>query len=578
MKNNFKKFTLGLAGFVATGTLFAGCGSSENFVFTNTVAQPIAQPPIAQADTFQALGNATLNQAAPGVLTNDTVNGATVSSFDATGSNGGTVNLDANGSFTYTPVVGFTGTETFAYTLTNADGESTATVTLNVPNQGFFVNNQAAPGGDGSQAAPFDNLADARTAAASGDIIYVFRGDGTPFAGGFTLADGVSLIGEGNGLVVAQQIEPSGTAPEIGGITLAGNNTVSGFLFTGNTDAITASVVSNLTITNNTFQTADSNQVDLEDIGGTLVVSGNTFELQDNDEGLYLDQDNTNATVEVMNNTVRLLASGDGDGGDGLYLDIFGTSVVTATVSGNTVTGSGDSNSGMNLNNGIYIENYGTSSLTQTLDNNTVTGVANEGFYLGTYDSGTLTSNGTGNSATDQPDDYALYYYASDTAVATFNLSALTVQNIGNDGLYFEVDDDANLTASVTGSTFSNTTSDGLYAEIDANSANEAPRFTLFLTNNNFSGHNNNAVEFDADSSDVNADLRACLDISGNTFNGDNLRITSDASNGTSVVDVEQLNTLDDPAVNNFTNGAMLDVPVGTGTINNRPDGFCTIP
>ena len=93
------------------------------------------------------LGNATLNQSsANGVLTNDTLQGATITAFDGTSAQGATVVLNADGSFTYTPVFGFTGTDTFTYTIVNAAGSSTATVTVNVANQGFFVNNQAAAG------------------------------------------------------------------------------------------------------------------------------------------------------------------------------------------------------------------------------------------------------------------------------------------------------------------------------------------------------------------------------------------------------------------------------------------------
>lgn len=44
----------------------------------------------------------------------------------------------------------------------------------------LFVNNLAAPGGDGSIEAPFSSLKDAEAASKAKDVIYVFPGDGTP--------------------------------------------------------------------------------------------------------------------------------------------------------------------------------------------------------------------------------------------------------------------------------------------------------------------------------------------------------------------------------------------------------------
>ena len=44
----------------------------------------------------------------------------------------------------------------------------------------LFVNNLAAPGGNGSIEAPFSSLKDAEVASEAGDVIYVFPGDGTP--------------------------------------------------------------------------------------------------------------------------------------------------------------------------------------------------------------------------------------------------------------------------------------------------------------------------------------------------------------------------------------------------------------
>lgn len=56
-----------------------------------------------------------------------------VTSFDATSSQGGTVNVDADGSFIYDPPSGFTGTDSFSYTIVDGFGGSdSATVTIDV--------------------------------------------------------------------------------------------------------------------------------------------------------------------------------------------------------------------------------------------------------------------------------------------------------------------------------------------------------------------------------------------------------------------------------------------------------------
>ncbi|HZF12168.1 MAG TPA: Ig-like domain-containing protein, partial [Thermoanaerobaculia bacterium] len=89
--------------------------------------------------------NTDLNLAAPGVLSNDIPNGAAIVSYGATTgaeqttigtatptSAGGSVILNADGSFDFTPLTGFKGDDTFLYVLQNTVGSSTATVTVSV--------------------------------------------------------------------------------------------------------------------------------------------------------------------------------------------------------------------------------------------------------------------------------------------------------------------------------------------------------------------------------------------------------------------------------------------------------------
>lgn len=92
--------------------------------------------PDAVDDGYGALqGVALVVDATAGVLANDTVNGATITSpvlspGTSTTSGGGTLELSADGSFTLTPLPAFTGADTFTYTLDNGHGTDTATVTV----------------------------------------------------------------------------------------------------------------------------------------------------------------------------------------------------------------------------------------------------------------------------------------------------------------------------------------------------------------------------------------------------------------------------------------------------------------
>ena len=102
-------------------------------------------PPRAAADAFSLEQGDTLEVPAPGLLSNDTVNGASISSYGVDGSEqttlgisaataaGGTVRINADGSFVYAPAgSSFSGSDNFKYILANGGGTSTATVTLTV--------------------------------------------------------------------------------------------------------------------------------------------------------------------------------------------------------------------------------------------------------------------------------------------------------------------------------------------------------------------------------------------------------------------------------------------------------------
>jgi hypothetical protein len=112
--------------------------SSVGLIEIGTLPTPVAEP-----DRYYTAVNTTLAVAAPGVLGNDTLNGAAISSYTKPAH--GTISLNPDGSFMYKPSRWFTGIDTFTYTLENASGNSTATVTIDVPARADLSSSLSAP-------------------------------------------------------------------------------------------------------------------------------------------------------------------------------------------------------------------------------------------------------------------------------------------------------------------------------------------------------------------------------------------------------------------------------------------------
>lgn len=229
--------------------------------------------PLAYPDLYETIGNVDLTvDVLNGLLVNDRdvddsgVNppyndNLTLVSVDTTTNLGGTVTInDVSGAFTYSPPVGVSNaTDTFNYVIQDADGsKATGNVSIAIGDVVWFVNNTSG-GGDGRMSNPFNTLAEAETASAAGDIIFIYYGDGTTTGmnAGITLKDNQKLIGHGVDLVVNGQVLVSAnTNPQIGNtvgdvITLANNNTVQGItLLPTASVGIAASGVSDATFDN----------------------------------------------------------------------------------------------------------------------------------------------------------------------------------------------------------------------------------------------------------------------------------------------------------------------------------------
>lgn len=233
----------------ALGTTFTDVTDDTELT---VVAGSLRATPIGRNDSYNVIGNTHITHPiGTGLLANDIDpdGGAlTASCSPCTTANGGTVTLNANGSFTYNPPVSFTGSDTFTYTVTDPHSlTDTGTVTFSVANRIWWVDSDAAAG-DGRSTTPFNTIGAAQTASLVNDIIFVYN-RGANYTGGFLMKDGQRLCGHGFDLATCSGLTPPtgttfptvSTNPTIingagNGVTLAQNNTING-LTLGNSGA-----------------------------------------------------------------------------------------------------------------------------------------------------------------------------------------------------------------------------------------------------------------------------------------------------------------------------------------------------
>src|SRR5262249_15535075 len=136
-----------------------------------------------------------------------------ITAFDATSANGGAVSMTTAGAgigqFTYNPPAGYTGSDSFTYTISNAHGSSTGTVNLTISGVIWFINNNAGAG-DGRLSSPFNLLSafqavndgaacnalnTPRCHPAANANIFLYD-SATGYVGPVTLLNGQKLIGQ----------------------------------------------------------------------------------------------------------------------------------------------------------------------------------------------------------------------------------------------------------------------------------------------------------------------------------------------------------------------------------------------
>ncbi|HWS90884.1 MAG TPA: Ig-like domain-containing protein [Pyrinomonadaceae bacterium] len=360
------------------GTANGGDNAADAVQFTITVTA-VNDAPVADADGWDFVGNTVLEVDAaddftpePTVYVNDTVLtgdsdpvennpisvtgvvgcAATPAPFVCATVNGGSVTIQSDGRFVYTPKAGDTAaTDSFQYVLTDAPpmGEGNpasvnATVTLTREGRVWYVNNQAAPGGDGTSATPFNTLAAADTAAnASGDTIYVFRGDGTTtgYNTNVSLTSSQRLIGQGVALTVPFSVN-GGSNPHT--LLAAGSQP----LITNSTgNAVTVSDATGVEIRGLSISSATNNAIEVNSTAANNagVTIANNSVTGAGQQGVEVNAGGSGGTtVDVQNNTLAAVGNAfDAASTAGALTVVFSNNsgITSSTASGVVIDGSG---------------------------------------------------------------------------------------------------------------------------------------------------------------------------------------------------------------------------------------------
>jgi hypothetical protein len=414
----------GTSNVTVTVTDTTGAHGSASFTWTVSAA---AQPPTANPQSYTAVGNTTLavgttvtgpavTVPASGSLLQGDAGDASCGTLTVTGhtapAHGTIVTLNTDGTFTYLPAAGFTGTDTFNYTITCGTSGQTAsnTVTITVGTLVWYVNNTAAAGGNGESSSPFNTLASAGSTAGANSIIFLYQGSGS-YTGGLTMKSGQSLFGQPHGLTVSGNtlVAAGGSNPVItnsggDGIDLASGVDVEHVTVDGGSGASAtgingSGITGTVTIANSTVTGSGDNNAVITDTSGNLnlIVTSSTFSNGGSNSsagqgfGLNVNVNgSTNATISVTGSTFTSNADTDFyvttdsaasgtnsvtfsnnqvNGGGGAELNMGGSSKTTITMDGNNIQGVGGNN-GIGIDDGAANANGAT--LTGTINGNTI--------------------------------------------------------------------------------------------------------------------------------------------------------------------------------------------------------------
>lgn len=606
----------------------AGSTAAENVVFDDTIDSNttlvggsfgISVTPIARNDSYASTGNIfiTVPDGASDVLSNDndpadgSLNGVTAVQGDAgnvgsatettaSGLGGvkGSVTMQANGSFTYEPPPGFTGTDTFTYSVTDDEGNTDdATVTITVSDMVWFVDNSSSGANRGTFSDPFTSISSFNSAQGAsspnptdGDVIFIHKGSGN-YTNGVNLRDSQVFLGQGVDLITelgnqgitlapfsftaATSSPPSGSGnrPLIingsgNGINLATTNTLKGLNIGGTSGiGITGSSVGNLTI-DETGINRSGKAFDVNG-GGTLNVNLDEIIVNSSASGGFSLQ-NTGGTTTLSNVGITTT------GGTGLLVNNGGTFTVTGTnnqISSNsgsalnlTNTTIGSSNvtfesvSSSGGTNGIVLNNTGnTGGFTITGDGATGAGVT------ANNDSGGVIQNTTGDGVSlSNISNISLNYIrienAADHGIDGSSVNNLTITRanlVGNGNANQE--HGLNLLNSSGNVIVNNTLGDGNFDAHLRVFNQTGNNLTLFSVDDGLFGNVTTGFFEDGISFETQTGVTSAISVTNNTFSNHDGDHVQASSNGTANMTVTITGNTMTGAVGNLGAGITIN-------------------
>lgn len=477
-----------------------GTGTQLNVVpdpRTTLVPGSFRSSPLAINDTYTCTGNVGINiPAVSGLKSNDfddNIAAATITAGTFATTQGGSIVIAADGGFVYTPTAGFTGIDTYNYTLNDSNGvggdvpaTDMATVTITVSNLIWFIDNSSVSlTSDGRLSSPFKTLADFNASAGplAGHLIYI-QHTGTNYTGGIVLKNNQTLFGTGHtGAANLSSVLPfalapnSITLPNINGtrsfitnsagpgILLASGNSIRGveagttatadYAIRDNNATVGSLSMSDVAISGATggFRvgnggalsatfagistsggTGGTNGINLTGCTGSFTVNGGTIS---NPSG---------SAVLISGGSVTFSSSGTITNNSGFAVDINDHDSNNITFSG-SITSSGSGIRVQNCNGGTKAFSGNSKSLTTT-SNSAVTLVNNTGATINFSNGGLVISTITaiGFSASGGG---SVNVQGTGNIINSISASALNVTNttIGSNGLTFQSISSGNNTA-----------------------------------------------------------------------------------------------------------------------------------
>jgi hypothetical protein len=406
--------------------------------------------------------------AGPSLLNNDTISTSpdtiVLTGGTSATTQGGSVTVNTDGTFTYTPPVGFTGTDTFTYAIHNSADATladTGSVSVTVTDVVWYVNAAAGAGGNGTSASPFNLITSVNGASAAGSFIYVYTGT---YNGGLTLKNAQVLTSETNALVVGgntlrnaqavavPMLSHSGTST----VLLSTGNTIDGFNITNSVgNGISGSAIGTTQIADITVTVSGGTALNATG-SGTLTVTG-TVNTLSNTSGTALNVANVNIGAAGL--TFQSISAANG--ASGIVLSN------TGALGGLTVTGCGDTTVGGNNCGGTIQNTTGVGiSLTSTLSpsftnmrvlNTTGHGVGGTDVTNFTFNYGKI--DGSHTDALSTSEEANIGFYVNEANSTRNNLDG-TVLIVGNQltNAQFHGVDIFNFSGTIANATISNNT------------------------------------------------------------------------------------------------------------------------